>query len=156
MRPTLPVALPHRGAALPCWLPRRNALPVALPCWPRTALPCLRVALLAAAPPCPARAPPCPARTPPCWPQRRPLQPARRPLQPARRTAGRVPPLSSPRAAVPALAPPCSLPARRPASHVPPFPAHAPLCPACVLPCWQPPCPALPACRPADRHPALP
>ncbi|CAI7838582.1 unnamed protein product, partial [Closterium sp. NIES-53] len=97
---------------------RRPALPVASPCWLsrrpaagcRVALPCPRVALLAAAPPCPACESPCPARAEPlCCPHR----PA------ARRPAAR-----------PAHAPPCPAIAIPCPGRAPLFPRRAPPLPA--------------------------
>ncbi|CAI7878897.1 unnamed protein product, partial [Closterium sp. NIES-53] len=76
---------PTRRAALPC--PSRRPAGSATPSHAS------RVALLAAAPPCPARAPP-------CWPPHRPSLPARRPA--SRRTA-----LPCPCAALLAAALPC-------------------------------------------------
>ncbi|CAI7851986.1 unnamed protein product, partial [Closterium sp. NIES-53] len=111
----------------PCWLSRR----LAAAC--RVALPYPRVALLAAAPPCPACASPCPAcAEPPCCPHR---PAARRPA--AARPAGRRP---AARAALlrAALLADALLPACRPAGSRTALP-----CPRAA--CWLPPCPALAA-----------
>ncbi|CAI7856097.1 unnamed protein product [Closterium sp. NIES-54] len=82
-RPTPPVALP-------C-----PALPIALPCWLRAALPCPSRRPAGRAPPSPAfhvallvAKSPCHARTPPCWPPHRTALPTRRPALPAHHTAG--------------------------------------------------------------------
>ncbi|CAI7825682.1 unnamed protein product, partial [Closterium sp. NIES-54] len=77
-----------------------------------------------------AAASPCPARAPPYWLPRHPALPARRPALPVHRTA-------SSRTALPCLR--VTLP-----------------CPRATLLAAAPPCPALPARRPAGRRTALP
>ncbi|CAI7879412.1 unnamed protein product [Closterium sp. NIES-54] len=143
-------------AALP--VARLPALPDAPPYWPRAALPCpsrrlagrappsptCRVALLAAASPCPAHTPPCSPPRRPALPACRPALPALRPALPAHRTAGSHAAMLC-AALLPALlrtallAP--ALQVRRPAARAPP--------------CWPPHRPALPARRRAGRRPAL-
>ncbi|CAI7856278.1 unnamed protein product [Closterium sp. NIES-54] len=136
---------------------RFPALPVAPPCQPRAALPCLSRRPAGCALPCPARRaallvarrPPLPVVSP--WrPPCRPALPARRPALLARRPAGPSPARALPclplhRPALPACRP--ALAAHRFPSRVPPRPAlrtsivfarrparRAVL--ACVLPCW--------------------
>ncbi|CAI7808055.1 unnamed protein product [Closterium sp. NIES-53] len=160
-----PVVLPCPARRAALLAPRRPSLPVAPPCLSRAALPCPSRRPTSAAPPCwsraalhcPSRCPasaalPYPARAPPCWPPRHPALPARRP-------AGRCTDLPCPRATPLAAALPC--PAHKPPCWPPPSPRATLLaatlpCPARMPPCWPPPCPALPARRPAGRHPALP
>ncbi|CAI7888010.1 unnamed protein product, partial [Closterium sp. NIES-53] len=111
-RPTPPVALP-------C-----PALPIALPCWLRAALPCPSRRPAGRAPPSPAfhvallvAKSPCHARTPPCWPPHRTALPTRRPALPAHHTAGS-------RAALPCMrvALPCPLAALLATTQLPASP----------------------------------
>ncbi|CAI7886775.1 unnamed protein product [Closterium sp. NIES-53] len=133
--PLQPVAADFVSKCYDAYLSRCLALPIAPPCQPRAALPCLSRLPAGRALTCPARRaallvahrPPLP-NTSPCWPPRRPALPTRGP-------AGRRVALPCPRAALLAAMLPC--------------PARAP-------PCWPPRRPALPARSPNGRRASLP
>ncbi|CAI7859512.1 unnamed protein product, partial [Closterium sp. NIES-54] len=158
------VALPCPACRAALLAARYPALPVAPPCRPSAALPCLSRRPATRAPPCPAcRAalldarcsavlvachPPLPVASP-CWPPRRPALPARRP--------------ASSRAASPACASPCwpprrpALPARRPAGSCPALPDALPSTGrAPLFPSRAPPRPAVRASLVLARYPANP
>ncbi|CAI7818397.1 unnamed protein product [Closterium sp. NIES-53] len=127
-----------------CWLSRCPASAY------RVALPCPRVALLAAAPPCPTCASPCPARAEPLYCPHCPA--ARHPTARAARL-------------LPALLVGALLPAHRPTgnrtSARTALPAPTCFChPCCAPPCWPTPCcpcaALLPAHRLAGSRTALP
>ncbi|CAI7763291.1 unnamed protein product [Closterium sp. NIES-54] len=131
---------PTSRAALPC--------PSCRPAGSAPPSPAYRVALLAAASPCPARGPP-------CWLPRHPALPKHRPALPAHRTAGSCAALPCLRVALPAHR--RALPARHPTGRRATLPCPRAALLAAALPCHLR-CPAL-AARNSSldvRRPALP